>query len=141
MQKPVIIIGIILIAIIAVFAVFSQGNHNTTQTEYTGIKWHTDVNSAIEEAKETNKPIIVDFSAKWCSYCKKLDETTFSDSRVQEKLSKNYVVVKIDVDENPDVASKYKIYGYPTLVFLNPNGQEIKRQEGYIDPDGLLNEL
>lgn len=141
MQKSVIIIGIIIIAAVAAFIVFGQGSQDTTQTEFSKLNWHTDLNSAFDEAKKTNKPVMVDFSVAWCSYCKELDETTLSDPRVQEKLSKDYVVVKIDADTHPDTASQFKVYGYPTLVFLNPNGEEIKRQEGYIDPDGLLNQL
>lgn len=141
MQKPIVIIGIILIAAVAAYVAFSQGSQNTAQTEPSSLNWHTDLNSALDEAKRTNKPVMVDFTATWCYYCKKLDETTLPNLGVQEKLSKNYVVAKIDVDKYSDAASQFKVYGYPTLVFLNPNGQEIKRQEGYIDADGLLNRL
>ena len=63
------------------------------------------------------------------------------DSRVKIKLAKDYVVAKINADQYPDAASNYKIYGYPTLLFLNPDGQEIKRIDSYVDADTLLNQL
>ena len=74
-------------------------------------------------------------------YCKKLDENTFSDLQVQEKLKSKYVLAKIDIDKYHNIASDYKVYGVPTMVFLNPNGTEIKRNEGYIGPSELLNQL
>jgi len=88
-----------------------------------------------------NRPVFIDFYTTWCSYCKQLDETTLSDPRVQEKLARSYITVKIDADKNSDLASKYGIYGYPTIIILNPDGQEIKRIEGYVDANTLLNQI
>jgi thiol:disulfide interchange protein DsbD len=68
-----------------------------------------------------------------------LDDNTFSNPQVQEKLGKNYVIVKINVNENPDLVSKYKIYAFPVMIFLDSEGNEIKRYEGYIPPDEFLN--
>lgn len=141
MKKLIIIIGIILIALIALYAALSPENKETTTGQNKNINWHTDLNSALNEAKNSNKPVFIDFYTTWCPYCKQLDETTLSDPRVKAKLAKDYVVAKINADQYPDAASNYKIYGYPTLLFLNPNGQEIKRFEGYIDADTLLNQL
>jgi thiol:disulfide interchange protein len=141
MQKSIIVIGIIALIAILAFAALGSQNQNTSQNESTSFKWHTDLDSALDEAKKTNKPIFVDFYTAWCYYCKQLDETTLSDQQVQEKLSKTYVVAKIDADKYPDIASEYKIYGYPTLLFLDSNGREIKRIEGYVDSNTLLNQL
>ncbi len=141
MQKALIIIGIIFTGIIAAYAVLSSGSEETTTAENVDIDWHTELKSALAEAQNTDKPVFVDFYTTWCYYCKELDETTFSDPRVQEKLAKNYVVAKIDADKNSNLASNYGIYGYPTLLILNSNGQEINRIEGYVDADNLLNQI
>jgi thiol:disulfide interchange protein DsbD len=141
MQKTIILIPIILTAAIVGYAVLSSESDATTTIPNNQLNWHTDLNSALNEAKKTNKPIFIDFYTTWCTYCKQLDETTLSNPQVQEKLSKNYVVAKIDADKYPDVASNYKIYGYPALLFLDSNGGEIKRIEGYVDADTLLNQL
>lgn len=141
MKKLIIIIGIILLALIAIYTVLSPENEETATGQNSNLNWHTDLNSALNEAKNSNKPVFIDFYTAWCPYCKQLDETTLSDPRVKTKLAKNYVIAKIDGDKYPDVASNYMIYGYPTLLFLNPNEQEIKRFEGYIDADALLNQL
>lgn len=141
MKKSFIIIGFIILAAIIAYAALSPQSENTSQNESTSLNWHDDLNSALDEAKKNNKPIFIDFYTTWCTYCKQLDETTLSDPLVQEKLSKNYVVAKIDADKYPDIASNYKIYGYPTLLVLDSNGGEIKRIEGYVDSNYLLNEL
>lgn len=141
MQKSVIIIGIIIAAAIAIYAILGSQSQNNVELQSFDIKWYTDLNSALEEAQKSNKSIFIDFYTVWCSACQQLDKNTLSDPAVKEKLNKNYVSVKIDIDKNPELASKYKIYGIPTLVFLNPDGSETKRIEGYIDSNSLLNQL
>lgn len=140
MNKFFLGLGIILVATVVALIVFSQSNIANTQSNV-DIKWHTDLNSALQEAKNTNKSIFIDFYEDGCSYCKELNESTFSDPGVKQKLNQDYVTVQINTDQNPDLSSKYKIYVFPTLVILNSNGQEIKRQEGYIPADQLLNWL
>jgi len=49
--------------------------------------------------------------------------------------------MKIDVDNNPELANSFDINVIPTLVFLDVDGKEIRRSEGYIDATGLLNFL
>ncbi|MGZ7048141.1 MAG: thioredoxin family protein [Methanobacterium sp.] len=141
MQKSVIIIGIIVLVTISAFAVFGGQSQKNVEPQNSNLSWHTDLNSTLAEAKQTNKPVFMDFYANWCSYCQKLDENTFSDPQVQDKLKSKYVLAKINIDSNPDIASKYKVYGVPTMVFLNPDGTEIKRNEGYLGPNELLNQL
>jgi thiol:disulfide interchange protein DsbD len=141
MQKGIVIIGIIIIAVIAAYALLSPGSENTSTINNTQLKWHDNLNLALQEAQNMNRPVFIDFYTTWCTYCKQLDETTLSDPRVQEKLASGYITVKIDADKNSDLASKYRIYGYPTILILNPDAQEIKRIEGYVDADSLLNQI
>lgn len=141
MQKSVIIVGIIIVIAIAGYALLGSQKQDNTEKQGSDKKWYTDLNAAFQQAQNTNKPIFIDFFASWCSPCQQLDKNTFSNQQVKDKLSSKYVTVKIDVDKNPDLVSKYKIYGYPTMVFLNPDGTEIKRIDGYVDPGTLLNQL
>lgn len=140
MQRSVLIIGILILVAIIGYAVFENQSQKKVKTQQTDIKWYTDLNAALDEAKNTNKPVFIDFYATWCSYCNKMDENTFSDLQVQQKLN-NYITVKIDIDRNPTIASNYKVYGVPTQVILNSNGDEVKRNEGYLGPNELLNQL
>lgn len=143
MKKLFLGIGIILVGVMVVLIVLNQSSTvtNQSQNQSQDTTWHTDLNSSIQEAKNTNKTVFIDFYEDGCTYCKQLDEQTLSDPDVKEKLSQNYVLVKINTDQNPDLASQYKIYELPTMVILNSNGQEVKRQGGYLTVDQLLNWL
>lgn len=133
------VIGLAVLA--AALYGFSSFKGETTNTNSESLKWGTDLNSALQESRNTDKNVFIDFYADWCPYCKELDEKTFKDTRVQDKLSQNYVAVKINTDDNPELASKYKVYSLPTLVILNSDGQEVKRYNGYISADDLLSML
>jgi thiol:disulfide interchange protein DsbD len=54
---------------------------------------------------------------------------------------KNYVLLKLDVDANPQLSQKYQAYSLPTIIILDYNGREIKRIIGYQSPEQLLTQL
>lgn len=147
-RKMLLILGIVVVCVFAMFVISSfQGQNssqqlqNQTQNQQINLQWNTDLNSALKLAEKSNKLVFVDFYADWCGYCKQLDEDTFSDPNVKQRFAQSYVLVKVNVDQNSDLASKYKVYGLPTLVILDTNGNEIKRQEGFVTPVELLNML
>jgi len=100
-----------------------------------------DLAEAKQLAKESGKLVMVDFKAEWCGPCKMLDRTTWSDGNVIESVKEKAVAIKIDVDENGDLASKYRIRSLPTIMFLDEEGKEIHRFIGYRDASGFLKEL
>lgn len=144
-QKMLIILGAVVVGVILVFAVSnierSYQQQNLGQDQKITVQWTSDFNSALNSAQKSNKLLFVDFYANWCGYCKELDEKTYPDPAVQQRLTQKYVSVKVDVDQNPDLASKYSVYGLPTLIVMDANGNEIKRVEGYQTPSELLSIL
>jgi thiol:disulfide interchange protein DsbD len=70
-----------------------------------------------------------------------MDEVTYTDPQVVEKLTQNYVLVKINVDDNPDLSSQYQAYSLPTMVILDSDGNEINRIIGYQTPEQLLDQI
>jgi thioredoxin-related protein len=98
------------------------------------LAWKDDFNQAMAEAKSTGKPVLVDFYTEWCTWCKKLDKDTYTNKDV-EALSGQFVCAKIDADKNRALVVKYMVRGYPTVIFLNPDGQMTKTVSGYLGPD------
>ncbi len=141
MKKLLLILGIVIAAVLVIYAVSSSQNNNDSQSQTVNLKWYTDINPALQEAQKTNKQVFIDFYADWCPYCKELDKNTFPDPKVSAILAQKYVLVKINTDQNPALASQYQVYGLPTMVILNSNGQEIKRITGYVTPEQMLNQL
>jgi len=94
------------------------------------LTWVTGLEAGTKEATAQKKPMMVDFYADWCSWCKKLDEETYTDATVIEK-AKSFVCVKVNADEDKANGSKYKVEGLPTILFLDASGKEIHRVTGY----------
>lgn len=130
------IIAVVAIGLVLAGYVLTSTDGNESSSG--SLNWSTDINSALNTAKETNKPVLVDVYASWCSYCKQMDENTFQNSQVQQKLL-NYVLVKVNGDENPDFVKKYQIYGYPTILIMDSSGNLVKKIYGYQSPEDFIN--
>jgi thiol:disulfide interchange protein DsbD len=89
------------------------------------------------------KKILLDFSADWCTSCKELEDITFTDADVIEKMSE-FVLVHADVTANTDqeklLSKKYGVFGPPVLIFFDENTevQKSKTIVGFIAPDEFL---
>ena len=73
-----------------------------------------------------NRPVIVDFHAVWCGPCKTQSPIL---KQVAEELGERVKVIKIDVDQNPKIASRYQIQSVPTIMIFK-NGAIIHKQAG-----------
>jgi len=86
-----------------------------------------------KEVLSTEGLVMVDFWAVWCGPCRMIAPTV-------EELAKEYAgkvkVVKLNTDENPDIASKYKIMGIPTIMFFK-NGQKVDQIVGAVPKSHL----
>lgn len=97
------------------------------------ISWKYDLIAALKEARDSGKPIMVDFYTEWCGWCKKLDSDTYTNPNVQ-KLAEKFICVKVDADKPPNIASRYGVSGYPTVIFLNSSGTAVEKIVGYKAP-------
>ena len=84
-----------------------------------------------------DRPVIVDFHALWCSPCK-IQSPILKE--VANELGNRIKVIKIDVDQNSEIASRYNIQSVPTLIIFK-NGEQIWRQSGVVSKNQLYNVL
>ncbi|MEA3297048.1 MAG: thioredoxin fold domain-containing protein [candidate division Zixibacteria bacterium] len=106
--------------------------------------------SSLQEAQKavgsTGKPILVEFYTDWCKWCATIDTVVLTDSAAIEFFSSEMILVKINAGKDTvvtakndtiyakDLAEKYHISGYPTIVMLDTDGVEIDRLVGYLPP-------
>jgi thiol:disulfide interchange protein DsbD len=98
----------------------------------TSIKWFNSVEPALARAKETGKPVMIDFYATWCVPCKMLDTSTYRNRDVVNE-SEHWIMVRIDVDENQELATRYRVQSVPTIVLLSSDGKEKERKVGFVE--------
>ncbi|MFB3882019.1 MAG: thioredoxin family protein [Armatimonadota bacterium] len=96
----------------------------------TSITWLS-YESGVAIASQTAKPMLIDFTAKWCGWCKKLEQEVFSNKEMIS-LSQQFVCIRVDGDERPDLTRKFGVDGYPTTLILASSGHELHRMVGYM---------
>ena len=93
--------------------------------------------------KASNKPVMLDFYADWCVSCKELEQITFKDEAVIQKLQ-GFTLLKADVTQNSDedkaLQKQFGVVGPPALIFWDKNNNEIKAAQivGYKNPKDFL---
>ena len=106
-------------------------------------RWLTSYKKAVEQSRKTGKPILADFTGSdWCGYCKKLDAEVFGTDEFEKWAKENVILLMVDfprgkkldddvLKQNNELKEKFKIGGYPTLVFMDAEGTELGRIGGY----------
>lgn len=127
----------LLLFAIAVAGCGRGGPSESSVEAVSGIRWKTDYTAALQQARSSEKLVVIDFFATWCGPCKMMDRNTFTDSQVQSSLAE-FVPLKIDVDRQPEVASRYGIEALPTTVVVDSTGKQVTKAVGYLDPKSFL---
>jgi thiol:disulfide interchange protein len=103
------------------------------------VRWETDWNRGFERARRDGKPVLVNFYADWCVWCKHLETITFRDQKVAALLASRVVPVAVNIDGNvQQLIREHRIEAPPTIVVFDAAGAELGRIPGYLPPTGFL---
>jgi len=116
--------------------------------------WEDDFEKGLARAKAEKKVALVDFTGSdWCVWCKKLDAEIFSQEKFKDYAKDKLVLVEVDFPQakplpaakqkaNDELAKKYKIEGFPTVLVFNADGKKVA-ELGYTKggPEAFIAEL
>jgi len=93
-------------------------------------------NEALKKSGELGKPVLVFFTADWCSWCKKMKSETLPDAKVQAVM-KNYVLVYVDTDKDRAPATKFGVSSLPSYAVTNYKEEKLKVDSGFKNADSF----
>jgi protein disulfide-isomerase len=126
---------------IALIGVLAQ---SVPAAEPPALNWSTDFKQAQSQAKQSKKPILAFFTGSdWCGWCGKLKHEVFEQPEFKKWAAANFILLEIDFPrqksqspdlqkQNKQLADKYDIQGFPTVLFLDAVGN-VKGTSGYIE--------
>jgi thiol-disulfide isomerase/thioredoxin len=98
--------------------------------------------AACEAAAKEGKLVFIDFYTTWCEPCKRLDAVTWTDAAVGKLVGERSIPLKIDAEkEGRELAKRYKIGAFPTLLLLKSDGAEVDRIVGFREPPAFAQEF
>jgi thiol:disulfide interchange protein len=93
---------------------------------------------ALAKAKSEKKVVMIDFYSDSCLPCLQLDKETFTDGKVRAFLKERTVALRVNVEDNQQLAQMYRVASIPCLVFVNGEGDEVGRLLGFARPEVFL---
>ncbi|HEX9859636.1 MAG TPA: thioredoxin fold domain-containing protein [Nitrospirota bacterium] len=143
-RLTVILVSVALAAVLG--ACSEKTAEDTAPAQQEGIAW-MGYTEGMAKAKETGKPVMVDFFTTWCQVCKVLDAQTFTDKELIELVNKNFIAVKVDAESSDTVteggktmtklelARSFSVSGYPTVWFIDSKGAKVGILAGARTPE------
>lgn len=123
-----------VVVIVALGAVIGYSQY----TPGNNIAWAKDVQAARQQSAETNKPVLMEFSASWCPACNAVKRNVWPDNRVEQFVNSRSVPLAVDVDQQQQLSAAYRINPIPAFIMTDSTGRELVRAEGYLDADGVI---
>ena len=114
-----------------------------------GLTWSR-WDAGLKEASSGNRFVLVDVYTDWCGWCRRMEADVYARPEVREYLSRRFVTVKLDAESDApatyrtrrysesSLASRFGVSGYPTTIFLKPNGDHLVNVPGYVPADRFL---
>jgi thiol:disulfide interchange protein len=108
------------------------------------IPWSADLAAGFQKAEQESKPLMIEFTADWCPYCRMMEDSVFSRPEVIRKAGQ-FIPIRIDVDKQLGIANQYHANarkyggsGIPNVLFLNCEGEKLMHVIGYLNDRELL---
>ena len=126
MKKLILFLFIVVLSVTSAYS----------QIHFEQLSWQ----QALGKARQENKMIFIDVYATWCTYCRQMDATIFPLQEVGEYQNEHFINLKYDVLKADGIAirNSYRLLGFPTFLYLDPQGMVVKKTAGYQSKEQLL---
>lgn len=137
MYTKIMLIAFLLSPLVSFQSPQSDIYENSNQgIQFADLTWQ----DALKKAKKENKILFVDVYATWCGPCKLLQKNTFPDKNLGDFFNQNFINLTFDgeIGDGKLLFNQYKLRGYPTLLFIHPDGTVKAQYIGYQNAKNLL---
>lgn len=135
--------GSLSLALVAAVAISfaNRPSAHADDHEVSRLAWRTSYKQACEEAGRRKRPILVKITASWCGPCRQMQQLTFTDERLRRRLRKDFVLLELDADENPDLITGFHVEAFPTTLVVSPELKVVSRMTGFKSAGDLMSSL
>ncbi len=98
------------------------------------IPWQPYEPSTFEGAARDQRLLLVVVSTQWCHWCHVMQRETYADAEVERLIQRHFMPIKVDADQRPDLAERFRNYRWPATGFFTPEGVPILALRGYRSP-------
>jgi thiol:disulfide interchange protein len=101
------------------------------------VDWQDWQPQVFTHAKQQERLILLDMTARWCQFCRKMDEVTYKDPAVTKIIQQYFIAVRADEANYPELVERYKNDALPLTVVFDSKGNEIYKRSGYMKPQWM----
>lgn len=131
------LIGKWTIALGVLFVLSSMMSSSEVEIEFKPVS----LEEARKIASSSGKLVFIDCYTVWCGPCKWMSSNSFQNEEVARLYNENFINLKVEMEKDADgaeLAAKYEVRAYPTLLFINGKGDLIRKEVGAKDANALI---
>jgi thiol:disulfide interchange protein len=137
-RETILWIAVVAIAVSMQWPMLKGWYYRATGTRppEAAIAWRADFPAALDEARRTNRQVLVDMSADWCPPCVAMKHDVWPDPEVAQLIDASFVPLLVNADLDTEISARYDVASLPTILILAPDGSLVARA-GYLPASGM----
>jgi protein disulfide-isomerase len=130
-----------MVVAVAVVVLIGLGSAPSMSRGEERLPWQSDLATAQELSLKHGRPLLIFVMTKNCGFCTKMEQKTWSDEAVNQRLQTAFVPLRLDAEKHPELAAQLGVEGFPTTLIYGANRKLLGHFIGYAPPDRVLQTL